>query len=54
MLPASTHGVLGELAVLGHACDIQGLDAYDLVFVDEASGQLVEMVLALAGGYIKG
>ena len=49
LVPASTHDVFGETAVLGHACDVQGLDTYDLVFVHEASGQLVEMVLALAG-----
>ena len=54
LVPASAHVVLGETAVLGHACDVECLDAYDLVFVHEASGQLVEMVLALAGGYIKG
>ena len=49
LMPASTHDVLGEVAVLGHACDVQGLDAYDLVFVHEASGQLMQVVLALAG-----
>ena len=49
LVPPSTHEVLGETAVLGHACDVQGLDAYDLVFVHEASGQLVQVVLALAG-----
>ena len=43
LLPASTH------EVLGHACDVESLDAYDLVFVHEASGQLVQVVLALAG-----
>ena len=37
-----------------YAGKLQCLDTYDLVFVHEASGQLVEMVLALAGGYIKG
>ena len=41
--------MLGEFAVLGHACDVQGLDAYDLVFVHEESGQLVQVVLSLAG-----
>ena len=48
LVPACTHEVLGEFAVLGHACDVESLDAYDLVFVDEASGQLVQVVLALA------
>ena len=47
--PPSAHDVLGQTAVLGHACDVEGLDAYDLVFVHEASGQLVQVVLALAG-----
>ena len=44
LVPSSTHDVLGETTVLSHACDVQCLDAYDLVFVHEASGQLVEVV----------
>ena len=49
LIPPSTHDVLGQTAVLSHACDVQCLDAYDLVFVHEASGQLMQVVMPLGG-----